>query len=121
MTTMQEIRDRYPSPITSETRYGRSRRGCYCVGGAAALYALHLLTASSPHAADHTALVCFPETQDLRAYLIDLNENLPREVAAEYADEIIYYNDDGAFEAAWFTLNLALTYAPDDGFASVSE
>jgi hypothetical protein len=113
MPTMQEIRDRYPSPVTSETRYGHSRKGCYCVGGAVALYVLHTLTTSSPRAEDHSVLVRFPEAQDLRHYLIDLNENLPREVAAEYADEIICYNDDGAFEAAWFTLNLALTYTED--------
>lgn len=96
MNVVEQIKEKYPNPIKAEDA---DNEPCnYCVGGAFCKFAGY-------------THMNFPDSDDLTEALCKWNENLEFDDLGEsFAEDIIYYNDNGNFEKAWETLGVALTY-----------
>ena len=97
------IRAAYPNPKTS-------REGAmwtdYCIGGALCLY-YELI---EQYGNDGR----YPDRHMLALILRDANPLLPEREAMNAARMIIANNDEGLFETAWRTADLAVNYHPEE-------
>ena len=94
--TIADIRAQYPAPKT--VAQGFYLHGAYCVGGAICL---------AEGSADASP---FPDEGKLADVLQYLNPKLSDDLALEYADDLLTYNDKGNFAKAWAVATKALAY-----------
>lgn len=97
MTTVSEIKEKYPKP-----RRFNSRLNGYCVGGAVCTFV------------DANAYNPFPNPHTLAVYLKILNRNLSQPKAICFADRIVTDNDLGQFRKAWKWVEAAFSYQQED-------
>lgn len=95
MTTVEEIRARYPHPVISIAR----RPGAYCVGGALCRF----VGVEAPQ---------FPWYREIEKALRVLNPFLTNDVAFDFAQRIVNRNDEGKFDDAWEAVREALAWRP---------
>lgn len=95
MTTIEEIRARYPRPVIALARHPEA----YCVGSALCRFT----GVKDPQ---------FPWHQEIGKALRVLNPFLPDDMALYFATRIVRNNDDGKFDAAWEVVREALAWRP---------
>lgn len=99
--TVEAIKQQYPNPATEKTGVSD-----YCVAGAVAAY-YNLQDEVSSFISDREL---FPDKQEAISILKQINPKLQFDLASDYAQDIIDYNDFGNFETAWNLVHEALTY-----------
>lgn len=112
MFTVEEIKDKFPNPIKCVSSMRQNTYEKYCVGGAFCLYAFEHGT--YPYYAFETASqpFSFPGPSELGDYLRASNPTLTREVAYNFATNLIIENDAERFSGAWDILVEALAWRP---------
>lgn len=90
------IRAKFPNPIeySKSTILGKS----YCVGGAAKMF---IEGEKFIYKGEN---VRFPTAEELRSAIETVNPTLDAELMDVLIEEVFQYNDEGKFEAAWYTL-----------------
>ena len=97
--TIEDIKQKFPNPVTSAL--ADSGVGAYCVGGAIC------------RSVDDIGCP-FPAEMELSNVLRGLNPNLSIADSVNFAEDIIFYNDNSNFSAAWRKAEEALCKGNDN-------
>lgn len=103
--TLQDIRNKYPSPVDIlEEPLDEEGNYNYCVGGAFCQF-----VEDRPP----TIKLCFPRQQEL-AHVLSQKLQLDMVTAEKIAEDIVHLNDVGKMEEAWSRLGDAISQATFD-------
>jgi hypothetical protein len=101
LSMIDDIRNRYPHPISGKQADYPWQADDYCVGGAYCYY-------TGNQGPDFN----FPMARELAKVISEHNPELEWQGALEFASAIIDYNDAERFEEAWQLLAQVLPYIP---------
>lgn len=109
--TLADIKKNYPHPVMFTCEAQDSKAFCYCVGGALAL-SWNAQIDENDFIKHPESELRFPTPELLGNIIRSIHPQLDPDVARDFVQIIIDYNDDEMFGLAWHAVDQVLNWTP---------